>query len=97
MCAIALKNSTVDREVRRIIENSNYLPPVSQNSEKFKEKSEPNFHPKKWVSELFMQARQEFNIDTETNPECKRDFELYKMHLQNQSVWAIRSKYYEHF
>lgn len=47
---------------------------------------------KVWLSQLFEEAKQSFIMDQSTNSMCKRDFDLYKMHLQNHSIWAIRSK-----
>lgn len=95
VCAFALRNGTgtVDREVRPILENGNQLPSVSQKHEKVKETQEPDFRPRKWVSELFLQAERQFDMDPNVSAECRRDFEMYKLHLQNQSIWAVRSKY----
>ncbi len=46
----------------------------------------------KWVAELFYEAQKKFDMNTGVNEKCKRDFQLYKSHLQNQSIWAIRSE-----
>lgn len=47
---------------------------------------------KVWLSQLFEEAKHSFIMDQSTNSMCKRDFDLYEMHLQNHSIWAIRSK-----
>ena len=50
---------------------------------------------RKWITELFYEAKAEFQIDSNVNSECKRDFDLYKLHLRNQSVWAVKSKFFK--
>lgn len=47
---------------------------------------------RKWISQLFVEVANIFHMDPSVNILCKNDFERYKIHLQNQSVWAIRSK-----
>lgn len=56
---------------------------------------QPDSSPRqrKWVTQLFMEAADKFDMNANVSAECKRDFELYKKHLQNQTVWAVRSKY----
>lgn len=49
-------------------------------------------YPRKWISELLSEAKDEFRMDSMTNDECKRDFNVYRLYLQNQSIWAIQSK-----
>ncbi|XP_065211070.1 uncharacterized protein LOC135839121 [Planococcus citri] len=45
---------------------------------------------RKWISELFYEARTAFRLNSEVNAECKRDFDLFKLHLGNQSTWAVK-------
>lgn len=45
----------------------------------------------KWVSELMDEAKGAFNVSPANNSKCREDFQLYKLHLQNQSIWAMRS------
>lgn len=47
----------------------------------------------KWISQLFQDAERAFDMSLTTTEQCIRDFETYKMHLKNQSVWAVRSLY----
>ena len=48
---------------------------------------------RKWISELFHEAKTSFHMDSEVGDECKRDFDMYELHLKNQSVWAVRSEF----
>ncbi len=47
----------------------------------------------KWISDLMSEGERTFKMDAFVNAKCKRDFELYQLHLRNQSIWALRSKY----
>lgn len=47
-----------------------------------------------WVSQLFALASQQFDLNAEQNAQCKRDYDLYQLHTRNQSIWAIRSKFF---
>ena len=49
--------------------------------------------PKKWITELFHDAETIFQMEPGDNADCRRDYNLYKLHLANQSVWAVRSKF----
>ncbi|XP_065206402.1 O-acyltransferase like protein-like isoform X2 [Planococcus citri] len=51
---------------------------------------ESNTPQRKWITQLFHEAETVFEMDSNVNTECKRDFDLYKLHLRNQSVWAVR-------
>lgn len=51
----------------------------------------PELGHRKWITQLMEEARNAFDIDPEANAQCKKDFNLYKLHLQNQSIWAVRS------
>lgn len=44
-----------------------------------------------WVSQLFDQAEDIFDVHPSVSHECRRSFDLYKLHLRNQTVWAVRS------
>lgn len=48
---------------------------------------------RKWISQLMSEARDEFDMHESVTAKCKNDFDAYKLHLQNQSVWAVRSEY----
>ncbi len=65
--------------------------PVDRAPGEIQNKTDEN---RKWVPELFDEAKRNFEMGAEVNADCRRDFEKYKMHLSNQSVWAIRSKIY---
>lgn len=56
-------------------------------SEKLNNKSQ------KWIPELMDAAKMSFNMDSAISSKCKADFQLYKLHLQNQSIWAVRSMF----
>lgn len=60
----------------------------SQNSKQIKSEK-----ASKWISQLFQDAERAFDMSFRATEQCRRDFEIYKMHLKNQSVWAIRSLY----
>lgn len=94
-CAVAHENST-NRDVRKIIDSENETPTNHFQREKF-EIVESDFPEKKWISQLFYEAENAFHMDSNVNAECKRDFDLYKLHLRNQSIWAVRSKFFVHF
>lgn len=50
--------------------------------------------PQKWITDMFQEAEQKFTmLGQNVSDPCKKDFKTYQMHLSNQSVWAIRSKY----
>ncbi|XKL64935.1 hypothetical protein PGB90_005021 [Kerria lacca] len=49
-----------------------------------------NSSQKKWVSQLFAEARTKFDLNSDVSAECKKDYELYKQHLSNASIWAVR-------
>lgn len=48
--------------------------------------------PKRWIADIFAEAENKFTIHPDANERCSRDFDLYKSHLKNESIWAIRSK-----
>lgn len=47
--------------------------------------------PRKWILELIHEAEKTFDIDSNVSDNCKRDFGVYKLHRDNQTVWAVRS------
>lgn len=48
--------------------------------------------PGLWISQIFLEAERNFDmLKANVTSACRKDFETYKMHLQNQSVWAVRS------
>lgn len=52
---------------------------------------EPRSRHKKWISQLFDEAKNKFNIHPNVSKACRRDYEIFQQHVDNQSVWAIRS------
>lgn len=50
-----------------------------------------NTTQKKWITEMFDEAKLNFDMHAYVNPKCRRDYEIYKRHLLNQTVWAVRS------
>lgn len=44
-----------------------------------------------WLSEIFDEAKKKFDMLSKVSEECKRDYETYKQHVRNQTVWAVRS------
>ncbi|XP_065222003.1 nose resistant to fluoxetine protein 6-like [Planococcus citri] len=52
--------------------------------------AESVFLRKKWISELFFEAQADFKMDPTENTECKKDFDLFKLHLRNHSTWAVK-------
>jgi len=75
---LTITEGTQTTEIQRPAEPAIPLPPSLQ---------------KKWVTQVFVEAANRFDMDANVSVECKRDFELYKKNLQNQTVWAVRSKY----
>ena len=47
---------------------------------------------RKWITQLMEEAKSAFDIHSEANVRCQRDFDSYKLHLQNQSTWPVRSR-----
>ncbi len=47
----------------------------------------------KWITQLFLEAESHFRMDATVSEDCRSDFQLYRNHLQNQSEWAVRSKF----
>lgn len=45
---------------------------------------------KQWIKAIFLEAEKNFDMD-DVSVRCKTDFQRYKMHLKNQTVWAVRS------
>ncbi|XKL64038.1 hypothetical protein PGB90_004124 [Kerria lacca] len=45
---------------------------------------------KEWITKIFLEAEMVFDMDTNVSLDCKRDYELFKLHLRNQSIWAVR-------
>ncbi len=49
---------------------------------------------KKWLTDLFLEAKMEFDMTTNVNEKCAADFGSFKHHLfHNQTIWAVRSWY----
>lgn len=46
---------------------------------------------RKWISELFHEAEATFDMNAEVSEGCRRDFLMYKLYAENQTVWAVRS------
>ncbi|XP_065201228.1 nose resistant to fluoxetine protein 6-like [Planococcus citri] len=88
-CAVALENNT-EKDVRKIIESENELPSNEHVEPESVQNAKSDFPQRKWISQLFYEAEMAFQMDSNANAECKRDFDLYKLHLRNQSVWAVR-------
>lgn len=89
-CAVAFENDT-DKNVRKIIESEKELHVNGVDNKSF-QNAKSDFPQRKWISQLFHEAEMAFQMDSNVNAKCKRDFDLYKLHLRNQSVWAVKSK-----
>lgn len=49
---------------------------------------------KKWLAEIIAETEVNFDMDVHTvSRKCRDDFRIYKQHVRNQTVWAIRSSY----
>lgn len=48
---------------------------------------------RKWITQLMDEAKYKFDFDSTVNEKCHRDIQLYQQHLQNLSIWAVRSMY----
>lgn len=99
VCAVASKNVSDDRQLRKIIDNeANKFGSTKQIHEESTTRTvvevrrEETARQPKWITQLFLEAEQKFDLHPDVNPRCRRDYEMYKVHLANQSVWAIRSK-----
>lgn len=53
--------------------------------------TESSVVPKKWISEIIADVEKNFDMNADVSDECRRDFNIYRLHTQNQTVWAIRS------
>lgn len=58
----------------------------------YKSSTESRPAGRQWITQLLSEAEKRFEMNGNENTRCRRDFERYKMHLQNQTVWAVRSK-----
>lgn len=47
--------------------------------------------PTKWVSEIMGEAEMAFDMDPNVSKKCAEDIKTYKLHAENQTVWAVRS------
>lgn len=90
VCAVASKNVSDDRQLRKIVENDGHKF-VSKATTAEVRREETASQPK-WITQLFYEAEEKFDLHPNVNPHCRRDYEMYKLHLANQSVWAVRSK-----
>lgn len=82
-CALALENNL--KEIRQNVASNDE---VHQKS---------NFTERKWISQLFYDAEMAFGIHSNASADCRRDFNTYLQHLNNQSIWAVRSKFLKIF
>lgn len=66
----------------------------SDNGNSKLEKSSPNSKKKttKWVAEIFAEAWRSFDLPNTSliSERCYHDYQIYKAHLTNQSVWAVK-------
>lgn len=94
--ALAFHNDTDNDEIlRKVGKNEHEFIAINMNKQILKNTTHPqaNIGEQKWISQLFLEAERKFDMDEHVNKRCKTDYELYKLHLRNQSVWAVRSKY----
>ncbi len=47
----------------------------------------------KWVLYTLREGLNNFRVRSDTNPKCQSHSDLYEMHLKNQTLWAIKSKF----
>lgn len=55
-------------------------------------RNETTTKERKWLTQLFSDAERNFDMDPKVSSECLEDFNRYKMNLNAQIGWAIRSK-----
>lgn len=67
---------------------------VDENLSLSKEDS-PKIVPKKWISQVMIEAELTFVMDPNVSRQCREDTEIYNLHVENQTVWAIRSSYFK--
>lgn len=46
---------------------------------------------KRWLSEMFSEAKRNFDMHSTVGRKCKEDYETYKLHFRNQTTWAVQS------
>lgn len=102
ICASTVRNdTTAPWNVGRSKPNENRMSTIMTKSNKnlvsynnkVLAKSPEFLSPRKWVTQVFMEAAEKFDMDSNVTAKCKKDFDLYKMYLQNQTLWAVRSEY----
>ncbi|XKL64037.1 hypothetical protein PGB90_004123 [Kerria lacca] len=92
--ALAFHNDTDNDEIlRKVGKNEHEFIAINMNKQILKNTTHPqaNIGEQKWISQLFLEAERKFDMDEHVNKRCKTDYELYKLHLRNQSVWAVRN------
>ena len=97
--SIAKNNTTAPWSVDRSKQYENRMSTIMRksnknliNDKKVFTKSPDSLSPRKWVTQVFMEAAEKFDMDSNVTAKCKTDFDLYKMYLQNQTLWAVRSE-----
>lgn len=45
-----------------------------------------------WISKPLREGLSDFKVRSKSNSRCNLHSDLYKMHLRNQTLWAVRSK-----
>lgn len=83
--------SNISRVGRRV--NDTYMVPSQTEAETL----HLEYLPRKWMTELFLEARNKFEMQGDVNPRCRRDYAVFQQFLQNQTVWAVRSKFFPAF
>lgn len=47
-----------------------------------------------WVTKPFIEGLKDFRVRTSRNKLCQMQSDLYEEHLRNQTLWAVRSKFF---
>lgn len=94
---IFLLNEVSDVAANEDLQNDTFLQPNLTTNLHTNDSAKLNNKPQKWISELMDEAKAVFNVDSANNNKCKTDFQLYKLHLQNLSIWAVRSMFFSLF
>lgn len=79
-----------------IIINSSFIAVTFENAVDIQQLniSSSNSPTRRWISQLFDEAKKTFQMDSLTNSKCRMDYISYLSHLHNQSIWAVKSKFW---
>lgn len=94
-------NRTVEKKSRSSLINDDNakssiamrIQPPSRNKTKRPLQDSSNSKKLEWISKPLREGLTDFKVRSLSNAQCNFQSDVYDMHLKNQTLWAIRSKY----